>query len=142
MQNEPESMQQNPQYQDVVSAVINFLDRRKQQCIVAGIAHDQILLDPGFGFGKTLEHNLSLFSALPELAEKKHPIVVGVSRKSMIGQIINTEVNDRLIGSVTMAVLAAQKIYQVGGSMILRVHDVKETKQAIQIWQATEQVKG
>ena len=142
MQNEPESMQQNPQYQDVVSAVINFLDRRKQQCIVAGIAHDQILLDPGFGFGKTLEHNLSLFSALPEFAKKKHPIVVGVSRKSMIGQIINTEVNDRLIGSVTMAVLAAQKIYQVGGSMILRVHDVKETKQAIQIWQATEQVKG
>ena len=138
MQNEPESMQQNPQYQDVVSAVINFLDRRKQQCIVAGIAQDQILLDPGFGFGKTLEHNLSLFSALPEFAKKKHPIVVGVSRKSMIGQIINTEVNDRLIGSVTMAVLAAQKIYQVGGSMILRVHDVKETKQAIQIWQATE----
>jgi dihydropteroate synthase len=138
MQNEPESMQQNPQYQDVVSAVINFLDRRKQQCIVAGIPQDQILLDPGFGFGKTLEHNLSLFSALPEFAKKKHPIVVGVSRKSMIGQIINTEVNDRLIGSVTMAVLAAQKIYQVGGSMILRVHDVKETKQAIQIWQATE----
>jgi dihydropteroate synthase len=138
MQNEPESMQQNPQYQDVVSAVINFLDRRKQQCIVAGIAQDQILLDPGFGFGKTFEHNLSLFSALPELAKKKHPIVVGVSRKSMIGQIINTEVNDRLIGSVTMAVLAAQKIYQVDGSMILRVHDVKETKQAIQIWQATE----
>jgi dihydropteroate synthase len=138
MQNEPKSMQKNPEYQDVVSAVINFLNRRKQQCIVAGIAQDQILLDPGFGFGKTLEHNLSLFAALPELAEHKHPIVVGVSRKSMIGQIINTEVNDRLIGSVTMAVLAAQKIYRAGGSMILRVHDVKETKQAIQIWQATK----
>ena len=138
MQNEPKSMQKNPEYQDVVSAVINFLNRRKQQCIVAGIAQDQILLDPGFGFGKTLEHNLSLFAALPELAEHKHPIVVGVSRKSMIGQIINTEVNDRLIGSVTMAVLAAQKIYRAGGSMILRVHDVKETKQAIQIWETTK----
>ena len=137
MQNDPKSMQHNPQYQDVVSDVINFLDRRKLQCIVSGIPGDQILLDPGFGFGKTLEHNLALFSGLTQLAEQNHPIVVGLSRKSMIGQLINTEVNDRLIGSVTMALLAAQKIFSVGGSVILRVHDVKETKQAIQIWQAT-----
>jgi dihydropteroate synthase len=138
MQNGPKSMQHNPQYQDVVSDVINFLDRRKIQCIAAGIPSDQILLDPGFGFGKTLDHNLALFSGLNQLAEQNHPIVVGLSRKSMIGQILDAEVNDRLIGSVTMALLATQKIFSVGGSVILRVHDVKETKQALDIWHATE----
>lgn len=138
MQNQPKTMQQQPDYKDVVAEVTEFLRQRKLLCIDAGIKSEKILLDPGFGFGKTLEHNLSLFAALPELAAYKHPIVVGVSRKTMIGQIINTEVNDRLIGSVTMAVLAAQKIYRAGGSMILRVHDVKETKQAIQVWQATK----
>ena len=138
MQNQPKTMQQQPDYKDVVAEVTEFLRQRKLLCIDAGIKSEQILLDPGFGFGKTLEHNLSLFAALPKLAAYKHPIVVGVSRKSMIGQIINTEVNDRLIGSVTIAVLAAQKIYRAGGSMILRVHDVKETKQAIQVWQATK----
>lgn len=138
MQNEPSSMQDNPHYKDVVSEVLSFLNKRKQYCLAAGIAKHQILLDPGFGFGKTLEHNLALFNGLPELAKEKHPIVVGVSRKSMIGQINNTEVNDRITGSVTMAVLAAQKIYGASGTAILRVHDVKETVQAIQIWQATK----
>lgn len=138
MQNDPKSMQHNPQYQDVVSDVINFLDRRKLQCIAAGITSDQILLDPGFGFGKTLDHNLALFAGLTQLAAQNHPIVLGLSRKSMIGQILDTEVNDRLIGSVTMALLATQKIFSVGGSVILRVHDVKETKQALDIWHATE----
>jgi dihydropteroate synthase len=142
MQNQPTNMQQNPQYKDVVTEVIEFLQQRKLQCNSAGIPSQQILLDPGFGFGKTLEHNLALFAGLPEIARQKQPIVVGVSRKSMIGQLINTEVNDRLIGSVTMGLLAAQKIYSVGGSMILRVHDVKETVQAIQIWQATKNYKG
>jgi dihydropteroate synthase len=141
MQNEPSSMQDNPQYRDVVSEVLNFLNKRKQHCLAAGIAEHQILLDPGFGFGKTLEHNLALFAGLPELAKQKQPIVVGVSRKSMIGQLINAEVNDRLIGSVTMAVLAAQKVYAANGTAILRVHDVKETVQAIQIWQATNSDK-
>jgi dihydropteroate synthase len=140
MQNEPSSMQDNPHYKDVVSEVLNFLNKRKQHCLASGIAEHQILLDPGFGFGKTLEHNLALFNGLPELAKEKQPIVVGVSRKSMIGQINNTKVNDRMTGSVTMAVLAAQKIYGASGAAILRVHDVKETVQAIQIWQATRQV--
>ena len=138
MQNQPKTMQQQPDYKDVVAEVTEFLRQRKLLCIDAGIKSEQILLDPGFGFGKTLEHNLSLFAALPELAAYKHPIVVGVSGKSMIGQIINTEVNDRLIGSVTMAVLAAQKVVQANGLAILRVHDVKETKQALDIWHATE----
>ena len=140
MQNEPKSMQDSPKYKDVVNEVIQFLTQRKLKCIAAGIPEHQIILDPGFGFGKTLDHNLDLFAGLTQLAELYHPIMVGVSRKSMIGQITNTEVNDRMIGSVTMAVLAAQKVYQANGSVILRVHDVKETKQAIQIWQATRKV--
>ena len=140
MQNEPKSMQDSPKYKDVVNEVIQFLTQRKLKCIAAGIPEHQIILDPGFGFGKTLNHNLDLFAGLIQLAELNHPIMVGVSRKSMIGQITNTEVNDRMIGSVTMAVLAAQKVYQANGSVILRVHDVKETKQAIQIWQATRKV--
>lgn len=139
MQNQPQTMQDNPQYQDVVREVVEFLDHSKQQALTAGIQQDQILLDPGFGFGKTLEHNLALFNGLERLAEKNHPIVVGLSRKSMIGQLIDTDVNDRLIGSVTMAVLAAQKIYRVGGTSILRVHDVKQTKQALTIWQKVDQ---
>jgi dihydropteroate synthase len=138
MQNQPETMQDNPEYQDVLAEVLEFLSERRQQCLNLGMKADQILLDPGFGFGKTLAHNLSLFNGLPTMAKESHPILVGLSRKSMIGQILDADVNDRLIGSVTMALLAAQAIYGAGGSAILRVHDVKETKQALNIWQATK----
>ena len=133
MQNEPKSMQQNPEYRDVVSEVIDFLNHRKQQCLAAGIKESQILLDPGFGFGKTLQHNLTLFDGLDQLAKQQHPIVVGVSRKSMIGQLLDVDVDERLIGSVTMAVLAAQKIQAAEGAVILRVHDVRETVQALRV---------
>jgi dihydropteroate synthase len=136
MQNQPKTMQDNPEYQDVLAEVLEFLGKRKQECLDLGMQADQILLDPGFGFGKTLAHNLSLFNGLPTMAKENHPILVGLSRKSMIGQILDAEVNDRLIGSVTMALLAAQAIYGADGSAILRVHDVKETKQALDIWQA------
>jgi dihydropteroate synthase len=138
MQNEPDSMQHNPQYEDVVAEVLAFLHQRKQQCIEAGIAADQIMLDPGFGFGKTLDHNLALFNGLDKLAQAGHPVLVGVSRKSMIGQLLDSAVDERLMGSVTMALLAAQKIKAVQGSLILRVHDVKETVQALHIWQQAE----
>jgi dihydropteroate synthase len=138
MQNQPDSMQLNPQYEDVVAEVLAFLHQRKQQCIEAGISADQIILDPGFGFGKTLEHNLALFNGLDKLAEAGHPVLVGVSRKSMIGQLLDSAVDERLMGSVTMALLAAQKVKAVQGSLILRVHDVKETVQALHIWQQTE----
>ncbi|MGB2532669.1 MAG: dihydropteroate synthase [Porticoccaceae bacterium] len=138
MQNQPKTMQDNPEYQDVLAEVLEFLGKRKQECLDLGMQADQILLDPGFGFGKTLAHNLSLFNGLPTMAKQNHPILVGLSRKSMIGQILDAEVNDRLIGSVTMALLAAQAIYGADGSAILRVHDVKETKQALDIWQAIE----
>lgn len=138
MQNQPKNMQDNPEYRDVLAEVLEFLSERKQQCLNLGMQADQILLDPGFGFGKTLAHNLSLFNGLSTMAKESHPILVGLSRKSMIGQILDADVNDRLIGSVTMALLAAQAIYGADGSAILRVHDVKETKQALNIWQATE----
>jgi len=135
MQNQPQSMQANPQYHDVVAEVVEFLQQRKQTCLSAGLSSEQILLDPGFGFGKTLEHNLALFNGLGQLAGEGHPILVGVSRKSMIGQILNSDVDNRLIGSVTMALLAAQQLAAARGSLILRVHDVKETVQALSVWQ-------
>ena len=135
MQNQPDSMQSNPQYKEVVTEVNDFLQQRRQVCLAAGINADQILLDPGFGFGKTLEHNLELFSGLGSLAKMGNPVLVGVSRKSMIGQILDSSIEERLIGSVTMALLAAQTVQSVQGSLILRVHDVKETVQALRTWQ-------
>ena len=140
MQNQPDSMQNNPEYRDVVSEVSSFLAQRKKDCIAAGIPADQIILDPGFGFGKTLAHNLTLFNALNRFAITGHPVLVGVSRKSMIGQMLDCDVDQRLIGSVTMAVLAAQQISAAKGSLILRVHDVKETVQALSVWQKSSQI--
>ena len=142
MQNQPSSMQNSPEYIDVVAEVLMFLEQRKQDCLAVGIAADRILLDPGFGFGKTLDHNLSLFNGLDQLAARGHPVLVGVSRKSMIGQLLGSSVDERLIGSVTMAVLAAQKISAVQGSLILRVHDVKETVQGLKVWQKSAQAHG
>ena len=137
MQNRPNNMQDSPSYSDVVTEVVNFLSQRKQACLDAGIASDQILLDPGFGFGKTLDHNLALFKALDQFAATGHPLLVGVSRKTMIGQLLDSDVDQRLIGSVTMALLAAQVAVQNINSqgLILRVHDVLETVQALTIWQ-------
>jgi len=131
MQNQPQTMQFEPVYQDVVVDVLAFLASRKQDCIDAGIAAEKIILDPGFGFGKTLAHNLTLFNAIDQFVASGHPVLVGVSRKAMIGQVLGIEDSSkRLIGSVMMAVLAAQR-----GAAILRVHDVLETKQAIDVWQ-------
>ncbi|MDG0971609.1 MAG: dihydropteroate synthase [Porticoccaceae bacterium] len=140
MQNQPDSMQDNPEYRDVVGEVLAFLAQRKTDCIAAGISADQIMLDPGFGFGKTLAHNLTLFNALNHFAATGHPVLVGVSRKTMIGQMLGCDIDQRLIGSVTMAVLAAQQISAVQGSLILRVHDVKETVQALGIWRESSQI--
>lgn len=134
MQNQPKTMQLAPTYGDVLTEVLDFLLLRKKHCLEAGIDSSQIVLDPGFGFGKTLAHNLSLFNAIDRFADTGHPILVGVSRKSMIGELIslkNTE--DRITGSVVMALMAAQR-----GAKILRVHDVRETRQAIDIWESTK----
>ena len=133
MQNQPKTMQIEPSYTDVVAEVLAFLEERKTTCTQAGMAADQIILDPGFGFGKTLAHNLSLFNAIDQFVETGHPVLVGVSRKAMIGQMLGIQQADqRLIGSVAMALLAAQR-----GAAILRVHDVLETKQAIDVWKTT-----
>ena len=133
MQNQPKTMQIEPSYTDVVAEVLAFLEERTTTCTQAGMAADQIILDPGFGFGKTLAHNLSLFNAIDQFVETGHPVLVGVSRKAMIGQMLGIEQADqRLIGSVAMALLAAQR-----GAAILRVHDVLETKQAIDVWKTT-----
>ena len=143
MQNQPDNMQASPNYSDVVSEVIDFLLQRKQVCLEAGIASNQILLDPGFGFGKTLDHNLALFNALDQFSNTGHTLLVGVSRKTMIGQILNSDIDQRLIGSVVMALLAANIVVQnpISRGLILRVHDVVETVQALTIWQSVNKFK-
>jgi dihydropteroate synthase len=133
MQNQPKTMQLEPTYTDVVAEVLAFLADRKASCIDAGIDSKKIILDPGFGFGKTLAHNLTLFGAIDQFVATGHPVLVGVSRKKMIGQMLGLKNTDeRLMGSVALALLAAQR-----GAAILRVHDVLETRQAIDVWQKT-----
>ena len=134
MQGEPRTMQQNPEYTDVVTEVRDFLLQRAQVCVDAGIAQNQILLDPGFGFGKTLAHNLQLLSRLNELCELDFPVLAGISRKSMLGSILDRPVDERLIGGVAAAVLAYGK-----GARWFRVHDVAETSDALKICVALDQ---
>ena len=133
MQNQPKTMQVAPVYEDVVKDVLDFLADRTKVCEAAGISGDRILIDPGFGFGKTLAHNLQLFKAIDQFVASGHPVLVGVSRKSMIGQMLGIDAPDqRVVGSVALAMLAAQR-----GAAIVRVHDVKETKQALDAWSIT-----
>ena len=133
MSGEPDSMQQRPEYEDVVQEVIDFLAERVETCEAAGIGRDKLLLDPGFGFGKTLQHNLDLFRGLGELQQLGMPLLVGVSRKSMIGALLDKPVEQRMVGSVAMAMLAAQQ-----GVSIVRVHDVSATADALKIMTAIE----
>lgn len=130
MQGEPRTMQVQPQYGDVVAEVASFLAGRVEAAVAAGIDRSRILVDPGFGFGKDLGHNLALFKRLSRFADIA-PVLVGVSRKSMLGAITGREVPERLIPSVTAAILAIQK-----GAAVVRVHDVKETVDAMAIWRA------
>ena len=131
MQGEPRSMQSAPQYDDVVRDVRVFLQQAERNAVAAGIDRNRLLLDPGFGFGKTFAHNQQLFRALPELTGLGLPLLVGVSRKTMIGHVLDKPVSDRVVGSVVAAVLAAQS-----GAAVLRVHDVAETIDALKIWDA------
>jgi dihydropteroate synthase len=133
MQGLPATMQAEPKYQDVNSEVMAYLLSRVDACVEAGIDRSQLLLDPGFGFGKTLAHNLMLFNALPALAARGYPLLVGVSRKSMLGAITGKGTDDRLTASVVMAALAAQ-----AGASILRVHDITETADALAVVNALE----
>jgi len=134
MKGEPRSMQENPQYDDVVNDVKAFLRERIQCCEQAGIAGDQILVDPGFGFGKTVDHNLSLVHRLAEFSELNKPVLMGVSRKSTIGMITGRPVDQRVYGSVAMATLCCQ-----AGAKIIRTHDVAATADAIAVSQAVAQ---
>lgn len=128
MQGAPRTMQQAPQYTDVVQEVYQFLVARAAQCQQAGIAASQIILDPGFGFGKTLAHNYQLLAALSQFVASGYPVLAGMSRKSMIGQLLDIPVAERLVGSLACATLAAY-----AGAQIIRVHDVKETVQAVRV---------
>ena len=128
MQGEPRTMQNNPQYRNVVEDVSAFLKERAEQCQTQGISREQIIVDPGFGFGKTLAHNIELFKHIDTLNDLGYPVLVGASRKSMIGQITGREINERLAGSVALATLAT-----INGASIIRVHDVAETVDAVKI---------
>lgn len=133
MRGEPSTMQQDPQYADVVVEVRDFLLERMAACAAAGIVAERIILDPGFGFAKTLAHNLSLFKHLKTLHALGRPLLVGASRKSMIGKVLGHEVGGRLYGSLALAALAVSK-----GAHILRVHDVAETVDVVRMIAAVE----
>jgi len=133
MLGEPGNMQQNPQYHDVVDEVCDYLAQRMSACVEAGIPVERIVLDPGFGFAKTLAHNLSLFKRLEVLHRLGRPLLVGVSRKTMIGQVLGREVHERLSGGLALAALAVEK-----GACILRVHDVAETVDAVRMIAAVQ----
>lgn len=133
MLGEPGTMQDDPHYDDLVGEVCAFLVERMKQCVAAGIDQQQIILDPGFGFAKTLEHNLSLFKHMEALHALGRPLLVGVSRKSMIGAVLGRTVDQRLSGGLALAALAMAK-----GARILRVHDVAETADVVRMIAAVE----
>jgi dihydropteroate synthase len=128
MQGEPRSMQQHPVYANVVTDVRDFLEARIDACVAAGMARERLLIDPGFGFGKTAAHNLELLRRLGELRALGRPVVAGLSRKSMIGALLNLPVDERLHASVALALIAVQN-----GASIVRVHDVRATRDAIRM---------
>lgn len=130
MQGEPRTMQDAPHYDDVVGEVKNFLAGRIFACEMSGIDKKRIVVDPGFGFGKTLEHNLALLRGLDQLASLGVPLLAGLSRKGMIGALTGRDVEHRAAGSAAAALIAVQK-----GAMIVRVHDVAETRDALAVWQ-------
>lgn len=136
MQGDPKTMQQSPHYENVMIDVDRFLRENIQRCVDAGIEKNQIILDPGFGFGKNLAHNYQLLAHLSELHHFGLPILAGMSRKSMVGQLLNVPPQERVAGSVACAVIAAMQ-----GAQIIRVHDVKETVDAMKVVQATLSAK-
>jgi len=128
MRGKPRDMQLDPEFGNVVGEVQDFLLNRAGQCEAAGIPASDIIIDPGFGFGKTLEHNIDLFKAIPAFAATAYPVLVGISRKSMLGRLTGEAVDQRLAASLAAAVLAAR-----AGASLLRVHDVAETVDALKI---------
>ncbi|WP_072138510.1 dihydropteroate synthase [Pantoea ananatis] len=137
MKGEPRTMQQAPAYQDIFSEVDAYFVEQLARCEAAGIKKENLLLDPGFGFGKNLSHNYELLARLGEFHHFGLPLLVGMSRKSMIGQLLNVGPGQRLTGSLACAVIAAMQ-----GAHIIRVHDVKETVEAMRVVEATQRAKG
>lgn len=135
-QGEPDTMQLAPRYASVLDEVNAYLQARVEACEAAGIARERVVLDPGFGFGKTLEHNLQLFAHLRDLRPAGLPVLVGVSRKSMIGQALDRPVDQRLYGSLALAALAVE-----AGAAILRVHDVAETADVVRMVEAVARAR-
>ena len=131
MQGSPQTMQQSPRYRDVVAEVSVYLQDRFSVCLAAGIDANRLLVDPGFGFGKTLEHNLALLRALPSVRVQGCPVLVGLSRKTMVGKITGQPVGGRLSGSLAVLLLALQN-----GADLVRVHDVAESADVLKVWQA------
>jgi dihydropteroate synthase len=131
MLGKPRSMQDAPSYVDVVKEVVQFLENRTSACLTAGIAPDRLIVDPGLGFGKTLAHNMTLLRNLDRIVMLGYPVLVGLSRKSMIGQILGRRVDDRLVGGLALAVVARQK-----GASIVRSHDVAQTVDALRVLEA------
>ncbi len=131
MQGQPRTMQTEPQYENVVSEVSRYLSDRVDACEQAGISRERLLIDPGFGFGKTVEHNMSLLKHLPDFTDMGLPVLVGLSRKSMMASILDKAVDDRLSGSIAAACFAL-----MGGAAIIRAHDVDESMDAIRMYAA------
>ena len=134
MQGQPRSMQQAPEYSDVLAEVTQFLMDRRQVCIDAGIPASQIVIDPGFGFGKNLEHNLTLLQGLETLCDNA-PVLIGLSRKRMFANILNNDSVSRVVASVTAALLCVQR-----GASIVRVHDIEETAHALAVYRAVDEL--
>jgi dihydropteroate synthase len=137
MQGEPRTMQRDPAYDDVVREVRDFLAQRLEAAVAAGVSPERVVLDPGIGFGKTLEHNLALLAGVPRLAELGCPVLVGVSRKGMFGRLLGREVGERMPASVAAGLAAVAR-----GAAVLRVHDVRETVDALRVWGAVGAAAG
>ncbi|KGJ98664.1 dihydropteroate synthase [Pseudoalteromonas sp. ND6B] len=134
MQGQPRSMQHAPHYNDLAGEINDFFSQRIAACEAAGIKQSQLILDPGFGFGKTLKHNYQILAQFNDYAKLGLPLLAGLSRKSMIGNLLNRDTDDRLAGSLAGALIAAQN-----GAHIIRVHDVKETADVLGVYQACKQ---
>ncbi|MDE8556302.1 dihydropteroate synthase [Pantoea vagans] len=137
MQGEPRTMQQAPVYENVLTEVDTYFVQQIARCEAAGMKKEQLILDPGFGFGKNLSHNYELLAHLSDFHHFGLPLLVGMSRKSMIGQLLNVGPSQRLTGSLSCAVIAAMQ-----GAQIIRAHDVKETAEAMRVVEATRRAKG
>lgn len=136
MQGQPQSMQNKPAYVDVTTEVREFLSERVNKCVEAGIELSNLILDPGFGFGKTREQNYQLLNELDDISSHSLPVLAGLSRKSLIGQALDLDVSERMPASIALALLAVSN-----GANILRVHDVKETSQAVRMLEAVVKEK-